>query len=101
MFTSSQPTWGQASSRRQTATYSSREKPLTLAMTGLWNTFASRGSSSEMTESTPGFCRPTALSMPPEVSAMRGVGLPKRGCSVVPLKEKVPSRLMSYSSANS
>ena len=35
MFTSSQPTWGHSSSRRQTSTYSSTEKPLTLAITGL------------------------------------------------------------------
>ena len=55
MFTSSQPTCGQASSFWQTSTYSSSEKPLTFAMTGLWKTRASLGSSSAMTASTPGF----------------------------------------------
>ena len=35
MLTSSQPTCSQASSLRQTSTYSSVEKPLTFAMTGL------------------------------------------------------------------
>ena len=37
-----------------------------------------------------GFCRPTALSIPPSHSAIRGVGLPNRGWRVVPLKEKEP-----------
>ena len=71
------------------------EKPLTLAITGLWKNSFIRGSSSEITFSTPGFWRPTALSIPPGVSAMRGVGLPNRGDRVVPLKEKVPRQLMS------
>ena len=81
--------------------YSSIENPLTFAMTGLWKHFASFGSSSEMTFSTPGFCSPTALIMPAGHSAMRGVGLPNRGSRVVPLNEKEPKTLMSYSSANS
>ena len=95
MLTSSQPTWGSRSSRAQVSAYSSREKPLTLAMTGLWKTRASLGSSVSMTRSTPGFCRPTAFSMPAGQSAIRGVGLPNRGSRVVPLQEKVPRMLMS------
>ena len=47
-----------------------------------------RAAPGPITASMPGFCRPTALSMPPGVSAMRGVGLPNRGSSVVPLQEK-------------
>ena len=66
-----------------------------LAMTGLWKKVRSRGSSSEITASMPGFCSPTALSMPAVHSAMRGVGLPKRGSRVVPLKENEPRMLMS------
>ena len=95
ILTSSQPTCGQASSFWQTSTYSSSEKPLILAMTGLWKTVCSRGSSSAMTASTPGFCRPTALSRPPAYSAIRGWALPVRGARVVPLNEKVPRQLMS------
>ena len=40
-------------------------------------------------------CRPTALIMPAVHSAIRGVGFPNRGSLVVPLKEKVPSSLIS------
>ena len=49
----------------------------------------------------PGFCRPTALSIPPGVSAMRGAGLPKRGSRVVPLTLIAPRQFMSYHWANS
>ena len=55
MFTSSQPTCFSLSSFSQTWAYSSREKPLTFAMTGLWKTVFSLGSSSRITASTPGF----------------------------------------------
>ena len=88
MLTSSQPTCAQPSSMAQVWTYSSTENPETLAITGLWKIFAMFGSSSATTFSTPGFCSPTAFSMPAGASAMRGSGLPSRGCSVVPLKEK-------------
>ena len=71
------------------------ENPLTFAITGLWKNPLIRGSSSAMTFSTPGFCSPTALSIPPGVSAIRGAGLPNRGSCVVPLKEKVPRQLIS------
>ena len=49
----------------------------------------------------PGFCNPTAFSIPAGHSAIRGAECPKRGSLVVPLKENVPKILMSYSSANS
>ena len=42
-----------------------------------------------------------AFIIPAGVSAMRGVGFPKRGSLVVPLMEKAPRQLMSYISANS
>ena len=101
MFTSSQPIWSQGSSLRQISTYSSVEKPLTLAMTFLSKHLASLGSSSSMTLSTPGFWSPTEFIMPAVHSAILGVGLPNRGLAVVPLNEKVPSLFISYSSANS
>lgn len=66
-----------------------------LAITGLWKNSRRRGSSSAMTRSMPGFCNPTALIIPSEHSAMRGVGLPKRASRVVPLKENDPRMLMS------
>ena len=71
------------------------EKPLTLAITGLWKNRRSRGSSSWITLSTPGFCRPTLLSIPAGHSATRIPWLPNRGDRVVPLKEKEPRQLMS------
>ena len=40
-----------------------------------------------MTASTPGFWSPIELSIPPGVSVTRGVGLPIRGLSVVPLQQ--------------
>src|SRR5699024_3989506 len=92
---SNQPICSTASSFSTTWTYSSTEKPETLAITGLWKIFCSAGSSSASTWSTPGFWRPTALSIPAGHSAIRGVGLPNRGCRVVPLKEKEPRQLMS------
>ncbi len=66
-----------------------------LAITGLRKKRFSRGSSSAITASMPGFCKPTALIMPAVHSAMRGVGLPKRGSRVVPLNENEPRMLMS------
>ena len=51
----------------------------------------SHGRSSRMKWSTPGFCRPTAFSMPPGASAMRGAGLPGRAFSVMPFDEMPPS----------
>ena len=51
--------------------------------------------------STPGFCKPMALSMPPYTSATRGVGLPSQGTSDTPLVTTAPSRLRSTKSAYS
>ena len=95
MFTSRKATCSSASMRAQQATYSSREKPLMLAMMGLWKILRRAGSSSAITWSMPGFCNPTLLSMPSGHSAMRGRGLPKRASWVVPLKLREPRILMS------
>src|SRR5215218_559109 len=51
-----------------------------------------------MTASTPGFCSPIELSIPPGVSVTRGVGFPTRGRSVVPLQQIAPSRWTSTTS---
>ena len=51
----------------------------------------SQGRSSFMKCSTPGFCSPTALSIPPGVSVTRGGGLPGRSWRVVPLQLMPPS----------
>ena len=51
-----------------------------------------------MTASTPGFWSPIELSMPPGVSVTRGVTLPIRGLSVVPLQQIAPSRWTSTTS---
>ena len=98
---SSSPTCPQPSSRAATSAYSSTEKPPTLATTGLRKKPAMRGSSCLTTASTPGFCNPTALSNPSAHSAMRGVGLPKRGSRVVPFMANDPSTFRSYNAANS
>ena len=51
-----------------------------------------------MTASTPGFWSPIELSIPPGVSVTRGVGLPMRALSVVPLQQIAPSRSTSTTS---
>src|SRR3954471_15257894 len=50
------------------------------------------------TASTPGFCSPIELSIPPGVSVTRGVGLPIRALRVVPLQQIPPSRSTSTTS---
>ena len=95
ILTSNHPIASSSSSFSTTSTYSPTEKPETFAITGFEKTRRIFGSSSEITRSTPGFCSPTALSIPAGVSAIRGVGFPKRGSAVVPLKLKVPSSLIS------
>ena len=65
------------------------------AITFLLNTSLSLGSSSLITLSTPGFCKPTALIIPEVHSAILGVGFPNLSSFVVPLKEKVPRMLIS------
>src|SRR5690606_16582049 len=50
---------------------------------------------------SPGFCRPMAFSMPDDVSATRGVGLPRRVSTVVALIMMAPSWDRSYSCAYS
>src|SRR5215212_9077139 len=51
-----------------------------------------------ITASTPGFWRPIEFSIPPGVSVTRGVGLPIRGRTVVPLQQIAPSRWTSTTS---
>ena len=53
------------------------------------------GSFSLTKDSTPSFCRPTALSMPQGVSATRGVGLPGRGWRERPLTTMPPREARS------
>src|SRR5512142_2154751 len=50
------------------------------------------------TASTPVFWRPIELSIPAGVSVTRGVGLPIRALSVVPLQQIAPSRSTSTTS---
>jgi hypothetical protein len=50
------------------------------------------------TASTPGFWSPIEFSIPPGVSVTRGVGLPMRGRSVVPLQQIAPRRWISTTS---
>ena len=72
-----------------------RGSPEMLAITGLRKKRFSRGSSSAITASMPGFCKPHGVDHARRYSAMRGVGLPKRGSRVVPLNENEPRMLMS------
>ena len=95
MFSSSQPTCSHASNFSATAMYSSVEKPQMFATIGLWKIFAISGISRAITASMPGFWSPTELSIPSLPSAMRGAGFPSRGCSVVPLQEKLPRQSRS------
>ena len=95
MFTSNQPICSSSFNFSQTLTYSSVEKPQMFATTFLLKTSLSLGNSSEITLSTPGFCRPTEFIRPLVHSAILGVGLPNLGSKVVPLKEKEPRQLIS------
>ena len=62
---------------------------------------ARNGSSFLIIESTPLFCRPIAFNIPIGVSAILGVGFPKRSCGVADLMAIPPNTLKSYSSAYS
>ncbi len=90
---------GQESALAQLRAYSSMEKPLMLAITALWYIFLSAGTFSCTRMSIPGFWSPTELIIPSGHSAMRGVGFPKRGCSVVPLRLMPPRMSRSKASA--
>jgi hypothetical protein len=81
---------GESSKRRVTSTYSSMVEPQTLAMKRV-SLKSSEGRMLRTTCSTPGFCRPMALSMPSAVSAMRWGGLPRRAVPVVPLSTIAPA----------
>ena len=93
MFISSRCTPVPAS-RSAICTYCSTLVPVMLAITAT-SLVSSHGRSFSMKLSTPGFCRPTLLSMPLGVSAMREGGLPVRGSRLSPLTEMPPSRPMS------
>src|SRR3954471_20823112 len=73
------------------------DSPATLTMTGTSHS-CQRGTYLSMTASTPGFSTPIELSIPPGVSVTRGVGLPIRGFSVVPLQQMPPSLSTSTTS---
>ena len=86
--------------RSAICTYCSTLVPVMLAITATF-LVSSHGRSFSMKLSTPGFCRPTLLSMPLGVSAMREGGLPVRGSRLNPLTEMPPSWPISYSSSYS
>ena len=81
---------GESSKRCVTSTYSSIVEPLTLAMKRV-SSKSSPGRISSTTVSTPGFCRPIALSMPIGVSQTRCGLLPRRASPVVPLRTTAPT----------
>ena len=84
-------------SRSTTARYSSSVLPQTLTMTLVSNCF--RNSRSRFTKtSTPGFCSPMALSMPPYTSVTLGTGLPSQGVLATPLVVTAPSLFRSTNS---
>ena len=95
-LTSMMPTCSSLSILAQHSQYSSNEKPLILAMIGLWKRWRKAGNSRSITLSIPGFCKPTEFIIPELHSAIRGVGLPKRASRVVPLKEIEPRISRSY-----
>ena len=90
---------------RVTSAYSSIVDPHTLAINRV-SEKSSPGRYSSTTLRAPGFCSPMEFSMPMYVSAIRCAGLPRRGSSVVPLRQTAPaSRLekpltLVYSSPN-
>ena len=90
-----------ASAFAQHSRYSSTLNPEMFAMTALLYIFLNWGTFSVTRASMPGFCSPTEFIIPAVQSAMRGVGLPKRAWSVVPLSEIPPRRLRSNESASS
>src|SRR5258706_3344574 len=81
---------GESSKRRVTSTYSSTVEPQALAMKRV-SVKSSEGRMERTTASTPGFCRPMALSMPSYVSATRCGGLPSLALPVVPLSTIAPT----------
>ena len=74
--------------------YSSTVEPSTLTTT-VALAFFRKGSFSLRNTSTPTLASPIALSMPAAVSITRGIGLPGRGLSEIPLVTTAPSREMS------
>ena len=100
MFISSAAISGISSRRRAISAYSSMVPPKKLAIAGV-STERRKGTLLAMKASMPTFCRPMALSIPPGVSTIRGVGLPARGLRHSPLVTKAPIVRKSTCSANS
>ena len=90
-LSSSMATPGLPSSAAATWAYSSALVPQMLTMAGTPRA-ARKGRSSAMKASTPGPCRPMALSRPPGTSAWRGRGLPGQGRARTPLTVTAPRR---------
>src|ERR1019366_10023745 len=89
-FNSSAPTPPSAANRRATSAYSSTVVPQMLMMVGTFNSLRN-GQYFLMNPSTPGPCKPMALSIPLATSAVRGVGLPRTGFNRMPLTVTAPS----------
>ena len=94
MFSSNAAIPGTPSSISAIVTYSSNDAPATLAMTGTSHV-AQSGALSRIKASTPTFCKPMALSMPPGTSAIRGIVLPLRGSSVTAFAAIAPRQFTS------
>ena len=99
-FISSAPTPAASESRRATSAYSASLVPQMFTIAG---TPRSRrnGSASRTNASTPGPCRPIALSIPPRTSAMRGCAFPSQGESRIPLQVTAPSSRRSKNASYS
>ena len=81
-----------------TFTYSSIESPQILAITHVSN-WLKNFNFSLFTTSSPGFSSPIEFSIPPYVSATRGVGLPGHGIFATPFVVTAPSLFKSTNSS--
>ncbi len=101
-FSSNASSPASPSSAATTIGKSSTSRPTTFTSTRGPRTFAaSHGRSSARTRSTPGFARPTALTIPPLHSATRGAGAPERGSTLTALVTSPPSASRSITPASS
>ncbi len=94
-FSSYKPMPSASFRRSMTAMQSSTVKPKTFAMHTVPRIFRMPGILSRTKASTPTFCRPIALIMPPAVSMMRGARLPSIGSRDSPLVTNAPMRSMA------
>ena len=99
-FTSIAVTPGASESRWASVTYSSTLPPAT-DTTARAPRESSHGRSRCTNTSMPGPCKPTVLSTPLGVSAIRGAGQPARGSTVTDLVTTAPIRAMSKNRASS